>query len=89
MRALFAEGWGLADETTIGIRSGLRGAGFTMDLALNKKGYLFKNAAGEDVRIMNSSKGWHLRVMNAGGNYLDALGNPGTTAASHLPISNR
>lgn len=30
-----------------------------------------------------------LRVRNAAGNHLDALGNPGSRATMHLPLSNR
>lgn len=47
-----------------------------MRLANNRSGYLFTNAAGEEVRLMRRSNGRYARVRNASGNYLDASGNP-------------
>ena len=86
MRALFAEGGGLADETIIGIRATLKENGFVMRLSENKKGYLFTNGTGEEVRLMRGAKGWYMRVKTAGNNYLDALGNPASDPTTHLPI---
>ena len=89
LSGLFKAGGGLADNTLIGIRSGLIENGFTMSLADNGAGYLFTNAAGEQVRLMSQGAGsWYLRIRNAAGNYLDDLGNPASNAASHLPIRN-
>lgn len=89
LRPLFAEGGGLADETIIGIRATLRENGFAMRLSDNKKGYLFTNGTGEEVRLMRDANGWYMRAKNAGNNYLDALGNPASDATTHLPIRNR
>lgn len=89
LRALFAEGGGLADESIIGIRAALKENGFAMKLAENKKGYLFTNDAGEEVRLMRGESGWYMRAKNASGNYLDAAGNPGSNATTHLPIKNQ
>lgn len=89
LRALFQEAGGLADGTIIGIRSTLRSNGFAMRLAENKSGYLFTNAAGEEVRVMRGEAGWYLRVKNQAGNYLDVLGNPGNRASTHMPIANQ
>jgi RHS repeat-associated protein len=89
LRALFAEGGGLADESIIGIRATLRENGFIMKLSENKKGYLFTNGTGEEVRVMPGANGWYMRVKNAFNNYLDAVANPASDATTHLPITNR
>lgn len=89
LKALFAEGGGLADESIIGMRAALKENGFTMSLAQNKKGYLFTNGTGEEVRLMRGADGWYMRAKNASKNYLDGLGNPGSNATTHLPIKNR
>jgi hypothetical protein len=89
LRAVFAEGGGLADESIIGIRATLKGNGFVMRMSENKKGYLFTNGTGEEVRLMRGAEGWYMRARNAGRNYLDALGNPGSNATTHIPITNR
>lgn len=89
LRALFSESGGLADESIIGIRAALKENGFAMGLAENKQGYLFTNGSGEEVRVMRGDAGWYLRVKNAAGNYLDALGNPGGRAATHMTIWNK
>ncbi len=89
LRALFSEGGGLADESIIGIRAILKENGFVMGLTENKSGYLFTNGTGEEVRLMRRENGWQLRIMNAARNYLDALGNPGPNATTHLNIWNR
>jgi RHS repeat-associated protein len=89
LKALFAESGGLADETIIGIRAALKEDGFIMRLSENKKGYLFTNGSGEEVRLMRGDNGWYMRARNASRNYLDALGNPASDAATHLPINNR
>jgi hypothetical protein len=90
LSALFKSGGGLADNTIIGIRTTLADHGFAMRLSDNRSGYLFTNAAGEQVRLMREGAGqWYLRVRNAAGNYLDELGNPASKAATHLPLRNR
>ena len=60
-----------------------------MRLAENKKGYLFTNEAGEQVRLMRGENGWYARIRNAAGNYLDEAGNPGDRASTHLPVANQ
>ncbi len=89
LRALFSEGGALADESIIGIRAALKEGGFAMRLAENKQGYLFTNGTGEEVRLMRGANGWYMRAKNAAGNYLDAMGNPGSNATTHLTIWNR
>ncbi len=65
------------------IRSGLFDDGFTQGLANNKKGYLFTNSAGEQVRIMSRGGGWDIRIRNAAGNYLDEFGNVAAPGSTH------
>jgi RHS repeat-associated protein len=86
---LFKASGGLADESLIGVRSMLQESGFVMRLADNKQGYVYLSQAGEEVRLMRGNQGWYMRVKNAAGNYLDALGNPGSKATTHLPLNNR
>jgi hypothetical protein len=88
LRALFSDGGGLADESIIGIRAALKEGGFTMRLAESKKGYLFTNGTGEEVRMMRGANGWTLRMLNRARNYLDAMGNPGPDASTHMTIWN-
>ncbi|MBO4274627.1 Hint domain-containing protein [Microbispora triticiradicis] len=57
------------------LRAGLLKDGFRQTLTRNKKGYLFTNDAGEQVRIMRRNGGWDMRIQNKGGNYLDEYGN--------------
>jgi len=89
LTALFAEGGGLADESVVGIRAMLKEHGFVMTLAENKGGYLFTNGSGEEVRLMRETNGWYMRAKNASDNYLDAMGNPGSNATTHIPIKNQ
>ena len=56
---------------------------FTQTITRNGSGYLFRNAAGEEVRIMSRGGGWDFRVRNASGNYLDEFGNVGSPASTH------
>jgi hypothetical protein len=79
----------LAAESVIGVRATLRANGFIMKLSENKKGYLFTNGTGEEVRLMRGAKGWYMRAKNAGNNYLDAQGNPASDAMTHLPLGSR
>lgn len=65
------------------LRAGLLRSGFTQGLAKNKKGYLFQNAAGEQVRIMRRNGGWDIRIRNKFGNYLDEHGNVANPNATH------
>lgn len=60
-----------------------------MRLGDSKKGYVFTNTEGEQVRLMRSNKGWYMRVRNKAGNYLDKLGNPGDRSSTHIDIQNR
>jgi len=82
LRGLFAEG-SVAGKSIIGIRSQLIEGGFTQTLSEKGLGYLFRNSAGEEVRMMSRGGGWDLRVRNAAGNYLDELGNAASPAMTH------
>jgi RHS repeat-associated protein len=79
---LFASGT-IRNMPIISIRNTLRQGGFTQTVTRNGSGYLFRNAAGEEVRIMSRGGGWDVRIMNSNGNYLDEFGNVGTPASSH------
>lgn len=52
-------------------------------LSRNKKGFLFVNDLGEQVRIMRRNSAWDIRVYNQYGNYLDALGNVAKPSNAH------
>lgn len=78
---LFAGG-SLDGRSIIGVRSDLLSSGFTQGLAKNKKGYLFTNGTGAEVRVMRRSGGWDARVKNEFGNYLDSSGNVARDADS-------
>jgi hypothetical protein len=67
-------------RSIISIRDTLFKAGFTMNKARGF-GYIFRNALGEQVRIMARGGGWDIRVMNQFGNYLDEFGNVAQNAA--------
>ena len=67
----------------INIRNILRQNGFTQTITRNGSGYLFRNAAGEEVRVMSRGGGWDVRIKNANGNYLDEFGNVGLPASTH------
>ena len=82
LRALFAEG-SLSGASIIGIRSTLLEGGFTQSVTRNGAGYLFRNNAGEEVRIMSRAGGWDARIMNKFGNYLDEFGNVADRMKSH------
>lgn len=79
--SIFAGG-SLNGRSMIGTRADLFGAGFKQGLAQNKKGYLFTNGTGAEVRIMRRDGGWDARVKNEFGNYLDELGNVPQDASS-------
>ena len=80
---LFASGT-IRNMPIISIRNTLRQGGFTQTVTRNGSGYLFRNAAGEEVRIMFRGKGgWDVRIRNSSGNYLDEFGNVGSPASSH------
>jgi RHS repeat-associated protein len=70
---LFANG-SIRNTPIINIRNTLRQNGFSQAITRNKGGYLFRNAAGEEVRIMRRGGGWDLRIRNSNGNYLDEFG---------------
>jgi hypothetical protein len=57
--------------------------GFKQGLSKNKSGYLLKNGAGEEVRIMKRGGGWDIRVRNASGNYLDEFGDVAQPGPAH------
>jgi RHS repeat-associated protein len=82
LKALY-HGGSLQGRSIIDIRSTLTRNGFKQSVARNKEGYRFTNKAGEEVRVMRRDGGWDVRVQNRDGNYLDALGNVGSPAASH------
>nr|WTB28310.1 HINT domain-containing protein [Streptomyces sp. NBC_00830]WTB35771.1 HINT domain-containing protein [Streptomyces sp. NBC_00830] len=82
LKSLFAEG-SLKGKPIVEIRDKLLKGGFTRKLAKNKKGYLYTNAEGEQVRIMRRNGGWDMRIMNKNGNYLDDLGNVADPKNTH------
>jgi hypothetical protein len=65
------------------IRAILLQNGFVQSLANNKKGYLFRNAIGEEVRIMHRNSGWDIRIRNQFGNYLDDCGQVASPGKTH------
>jgi RHS repeat-associated protein len=79
---LFASGT-IRNMPIISIRNTLREGGFTQTVTRNGSGYLFRNAAGEEVRIMSRGGGWDVRIRNSSGNYLDEFGNVGSPASTH------
>ncbi len=81
LRALF-EGGTVEGKSIIGIRNVLLRSGFTQSLSESGEGYLFRNALGEEVRIMNRNGGWEIRVMNHFGNYLNKTGDVAPDRAS-------
>ncbi|TYB56006.1 hypothetical protein FXF51_45130 [Nonomuraea sp. PA05] len=54
----------LAAGSVFLLASELLNDGFTQGLTKNKKGYLFRNAAGEEVRIMRRNGAWDIRIRN-------------------------
>jgi hypothetical protein len=68
------------------VRASLLKSGFTQGLSKNRKGYLFVNEAGEQVRIMRKAGEWEIRVRNRAGNWLDDLGNSARDRASSHDI---
>jgi RHS repeat-associated protein len=82
LRQIFSEG-SVRGRSIIGIRDALLKNGFTQEVTNNGSGYLFKNAVGEEVRIMSRGGTWDLRVMNRFRNYLDEFGNVGTPSTTH------
>ena len=47
-------------RTIIGIRQHLVRNGFVQKLARNKKGYIFTNGTGEEIRLMRRGSGWDI-----------------------------
>ena len=82
LQELFASG-SIRNRPMIYIRNILRQNGFTQTISRNGQGYLFTNAAGEEVRIMSRNGRWDIRVRNAFGNYLDEYGNVGPPSTTH------
>jgi RHS repeat-associated protein len=85
LRSLFSGGT-VSGRTIIGVRASLLKSGFTQGLSKNRKGYLFVNEAGEQVRIMRKAGEWEIRVRNRAGNWLDDLGNSARDRASSHDI---
>ena len=77
------EDGGIRGKSIIQVRDILLTNGFTQQLSNNKSGYLFKNAAGEEVRIMQRNGAWDVRVKNQYGNYLDEYGKVAAPANTH------
>ena len=82
LKRLFSDG-SVRGKSIIDIRSQLVDDGFSQGLTKNKKGYLFQNGTGEEVRIMRRGGGWDVRVRNADGNHLDEFGNVANPADTH------
>ena len=81
-KELYASG-SIRNMPIMNIRNILRQNGFTQTLTDNKSGYLFRNAAGEEVRIMFRKGGWDVRARNSSGNYLDEFGNVNQPSQTH------
>jgi hypothetical protein len=79
---LYANG-SLRNTPIITIRNTLTQSGFKQTVTMNGEGYLFRNAIGEEVRIINRGGAWDIRVRNAFGNYLDETGNVASPSATH------
>jgi hypothetical protein len=75
LQQLFAGG-SIRNMPIMNIRNILPQNGFTQTITRNGSGYLFRNAAREEVRVM-SRGGWDVGIKNASGNYLDEFGNVG------------
>ena len=90
LQELFATG-SVRGQPIINIREILVRNGFTQRLTRNRRGYLFTNALGEQVRIMRRGVGWDIRVMNRFGNYLDEFGRvaPSPAAAHGIRVLSR
>jgi hypothetical protein len=82
MKDLFADG-SIRGKPIISIRDTLKRDGFTQELAKNKKGYLFRNSNGEEVRVMRRDGAWDVRARNGFGNYLDEFGNVASPGQTH------
>jgi len=82
LREIFSGG-SVRGKNIISIRESLLQNGFTQSLAKNKKGYLFLNSAGEQVRVMRRNGAWDLRVRNGFGNYLDEFGDNAAPSFTH------
>jgi hypothetical protein len=82
LQVLFSQG-SLRGSSILDIRSTLTRQGFKQTLTRNKEGYLFQNAAGEQVRIMHRGGSWDIRVRNRYGNYLDEFGNVADASLTH------
>ncbi len=69
-------------RSIIGVRTDLMNAGFRQGLSNNKKGYLFVNNGGDQVRIMRRGGGWDIRMQKPDGSYLDEYGKVAKDRAS-------
>lgn len=82
LKSLFGGG-SIRNTSIINIRNTLLKNGFRMTHSDRGSGYLFRNAAGEEVRIMRRGGGWDVRIKNSSGNYLDEFGNVAPPAQTH------
>jgi len=80
--AIFGGG-SIRNSSIINIRNTLLQNGFKMTSSQRGSGYLFRNSAGEEVRIMRRNGGWDVRIKNGSGNYLDEFGNVAPPAQTH------
>lgn len=79
---LFSNG-SIRNKSIIDVRKTLLDNGFKQGVSENKKGYLFKNNIGEEVRIMYRNGKWDIRVKNKFNNYLDEFGSPNNPDKTH------
>ncbi|MCH7229127.1 hypothetical protein, partial [Haloferula sp. A504] len=82
LRRIFSGG-SVRGRSIIDIRQVLRDNGFTQSLTFNRRGYLFRNGLGEEIRIMSRSDAWEIRMRNQFKNYLDEFGNVADPSATH------
>ncbi|RMI42780.1 hypothetical protein EBN88_08615 [Streptomyces triticirhizae] len=82
LKNIFSNG-SVRSRPIIEIRAALLDDGFVRQLAKNKKGYLYTNPAGEQVRIMRRNGNWDIRIQNSAGNNLDEFGNVAPPAQTH------
>ncbi|MGH7495432.1 MAG: RHS repeat-associated core domain-containing protein [bacterium] len=82
LKHLFSNG-SIRGMSIIEIRTTLINNGFKQTVTRNGQGYLFKNSAGENIRIMSRGGKWDIRVQNQFGNYLNEFGNVAGPSATH------
>ncbi|HEX2868063.1 MAG TPA: RHS repeat-associated core domain-containing protein [Ignavibacteriales bacterium] len=83
LKALF-EGGSVRGQAIMNIKNLLLREGFEMIRADKGIGYLFKNEAGEQVRLMRRNGGWDIRIRLGGGNHVNEFGiDPGSRGGTH------